>query len=65
MHDITLECVAAVTNPFNNALVRTNVARVFMTLRRRNDVRKLTLMPFCFEKSSLSDVFSAVYVEIR
>ena len=47
MHDVTLECVAAVTDHFSDAFVRENVARVSMTLLRRNDVRKLTLMPFC------------------
>ena len=73
MHDVTLECVAAVTGHFADAFVRENVARVYMTLRRRNDVRKWMQTPFCFEKSSvrkgifscLSDVFSAVHAEIR
>ena len=40
MHDITLESVAAVTDHFADAFVRENVARVYMTLWRRNDVRK-------------------------
>ena len=53
MLDGTLECVAAVTDHFADAFVRENVARVHMTLWRRNDVRKLTLTPFCFEKSSV------------
>ena len=53
MLDGTLECVAAVTDHFDDAFVRENVARVYMTLWRRNDVRKLTLTPFCFEKSSV------------
>ena len=53
MHDVTLECVAAVTDHFADAFVRENVARVYMTLLRCNDVRKLTLTPFCFEKSSV------------
>ena len=53
MHDVTLECVAAVTDHFADAFVRENVARVYMTLLRRNDVRKLALTPFCFEKSSV------------
>ena len=53
MHDVTLECVAAVTDHFADAFVRKNIARVYMTLWRRNDVRKLTLTPFCFEKSSV------------
>ena len=40
MHDITLERVAAVTDHLADAFVRENVARVYMTLWRRNDVRK-------------------------
>ena len=47
--DVTLECVAAVTDHFADAFVRENVARVSMTLWRRNDVRKLRLTQFCFE----------------
>ena len=73
MHDVTLECVAAVTDHFADAVVRENVASAYMTLWRRNDVGKLMLTPFCFEKSSLrkrifkvfSDVYSMVYAEIR
>ena len=70
MHDVTLECVAAVTDHFADAFVSENVARIYMTLWRHNDVQKLTLTPFCFEKSSVrkgifSDVFSTVYAEIR
>ena len=53
MHDVTLESVAAVTDHFTDAFVRENVARVYMTLWRRNDVRKFKLTPFCFEKSSV------------
>ena len=40
MHDVTLENVAAVTDLFVDAFVHENVARVYMTLWRRNDVRK-------------------------
>ena len=40
MHDVTLESVAAVTDHFADAFVRENVARVYMTVWRRNDVRK-------------------------
>ena len=47
------ECVAAVTDHFAIAFVRENVERVYMTLWRRNDVRKLTLTSFCFEKTSV------------
>ena len=53
MHDVTLESVAAVTDHFADAFVHGNVARVYMTLWRRNDVRSLTLTPFCFENSSV------------
>ena len=53
MHDVTLDCVAAVTDHFADAFVRENVARVYITLWQRNDVRKLTLTPFRFEKSSV------------
>ena len=41
MHDVTRESVEAVTGHFADAFVRENVARVYMTLWRRNDVRKL------------------------
>ena len=41
MHDVTLESVAAVTEHFADAFVRENVARVYMTLWRRNDVRNV------------------------
>ena len=40
MHDVTLESVAAVTDHFADAIVRENVACVYMTLWRRNDFRK-------------------------
>ena len=53
MHDVTLRCVVAVTHHFANAFARENVAHVYMTLWRRNDFRKLTLTPFCFEISSV------------
>ena len=53
MHGFTLECVAAVTDHFANAFVRENIACVYMTLWRRNDVRKLRWTPFCFKKSSV------------
>ena len=53
MHDFTLESVAAVTGNFAYAFVRENVARVYMTLWRHNDVRKFDTAPFCFEKSSV------------
>ena len=43
----------SVTDHFTDAFVGENVARRYMTLWRRNDVRKLTLTPFCFEKSSV------------
>ena len=53
MHDVILECVAAVTDHFADAFVRENNARVYITFWRCNEVRKLTLTPFCFEKSSV------------
>ena len=73
MHDVTLENVAAVTDHFANAFVRENVARVYMTLWRRNDVRKFDTDAILFweikckkkDIKCLSDVFSAVYAEIR
>ena len=73
MCDVTRESVVAVTDHFADAFVRENVARVYMTLWRRNAVRNLTLTPFCFEKSSvrkmdiscLRDVFRAFFAEIR
>ena len=55
MYDVTLECVAAVTDHFADAFVREKVARVYMTLWRRNDVRKLTLTPFCLRNKVLEN----------
>ena len=40
MHEVTLESVAAVADHFADAFVRENVARVYMTLWRRNYVQK-------------------------
>ena len=40
MHGVILENVAAVTDHFADDFVREKVARVYMTLWRRNDVRK-------------------------
>ena len=40
MHGVTLESVAAVTDHFADVFVRENVARVYMTLWRCNDVQK-------------------------
>ena len=48
MHDVTLESVAAVTDHFADAFVRENVARVYMTLWRHNDVRKFDADVFSF-----------------
>ena len=50
MHDITLESVAAVTDHFADAFVRENVTRVYMTLWRRNDVRKFGIDAILFSK---------------
>ena len=64
MHD--MECVADVTDYFPNAFVRENVARVYMTLWRRNDGRKLTLTPFCFEKSVVSnEIFNVKIYQVK
>ena len=38
MHDVTLESVESVTDHFADSFVRKNVARVYMTLWRRNDI---------------------------
>ena len=40
MRDVKRESVVAVTDHLTDAFVRENVARVYMTLWRRNDVRK-------------------------
>ena len=40
MHDVTRDSAAAVTDHFVDAFVRENVARIYVTLCRRNDVRK-------------------------
>ena len=40
MHDVTGKSVAAVTGHFADAFVGENVAPVYMTLWRRNAVRK-------------------------
>ena len=40
MHDVTRESVAARTDHFADAFVHENVARVCMTLWRRNEIRK-------------------------
>ena len=48
MHDVTPESVAAVTDHFADALVCENVARVNMTLWRRNAVRKFDVDAILF-----------------
>ena len=53
MHDVTRESVAAVTDHFADAFVRENVARVYMTLWRRNAIRKFDADAILFEKSSV------------
>ena len=40
MHDVTLDSVAAVTDHFADAFVCESFAGVYMTLWRRNEVRK-------------------------
>ena len=58
MHDVTRESVAAVTDHFADAFVRENVARVYMTLRRHNDVRKFDADAILFReiKCKKSDI---------
>ena len=53
MHDVTLEKVATGTDHFADAFVRGNVACVFMTVWRRNAVRKFDADTILFEKSSV------------
>ena len=53
MHDVTLKSVVAVTDHFANAFFRENVASVYMTLWRRNDVRKFDADAILSEKSSV------------
>ena len=73
LHDITLECVAAVTDHFAAAFVCENVARVYMSLWRRNDVQKFDAEAILFweikckkrDIKCLSDVFTSAYAEIR
>ena len=48
MHDVTLENVAAVTDHFADFFVRENVARLYMTLWQRNDVRKFGAVAILF-----------------
>ena len=68
MHDVTRESVVVVTDHFAEAFVRENVACVYMTLWRRNDVRKFDTDTILFreikhkrkDNKCLSDVFSAV-----
>ena len=66
---VTLQSVQAVTDHFADAFVRENVARVYISLWRRNDVRKFDADAILFEKLSVRkgifNVFSAVYAEIR
>ena len=50
MPDVTLESVAAVTDHFADAFVRENDARVYMTLWRRNDVRKFDAYAILFRE---------------
>ena len=40
MHEVTRKSAAAVTDNFADAFVRENVAREYMTLWRRDEVRK-------------------------
>ena len=40
IHDVTLKSVVAMTDHFADVFVRKNVARVYITLWRRNDIRR-------------------------
>ena len=50
MHDGTRESVVAVTDHFADVFVRKNVARVYMTLWRRSDVRKFAAVAILFRE---------------
>ena len=50
MHDVTRESVVAVTDHFADAFVRENVARVYLTLWRRNYVRKFDAVAILFRE---------------
>ena len=53
MHDVTMERVAAVTDHFADAFVRENVARVYMTLWRHNEVRKFNADAILFMRNQV------------
>ena len=48
MHDVIRESFASVTDHFADALVRGNVAGVYITLWLRNDVRKFDVDAILF-----------------
>ena len=50
MHDVTQESVGALAAHFAGAFVRENVARVYITLWRRNDVRKFDTNAILFRE---------------
>ena len=50
MHDVTRERVVAVTDHFADVFVRENIARVYMTLWRRSDVRKFDAVAILFRE---------------
>ena len=62
MHDVTLECVAAVTDHFADAFVRENVAGVYMTLWRRNDVRRFVESSVRKGLFNVKATFSALFM---
>ena len=53
MHNVTPESVSAVADHFADAIVRENVARVYMALWRVNDVRRFDADAILFLKSSV------------
>ena len=55
-------CVVAVTDHFADAFVRENVARVYMTLWRRNDVRKFDADAILLKEINVKATFTARFM---
>ena len=56
MNDVTRESVVAVTDHFADAFFRENVAREYMTLWRRTDIRKFDAILFREIKRKRRDI---------
>ena len=56
MHDVTLKCAAAVADHFDDAFVRENIARVYMTLCRRNAVLKCDTDAILFSENKCKKI---------